>query len=272
MSIPELPAPHQVPPGTPRATDPRATDPRASELEVSELQVGYGDLIAVWGISLQLRPGSITALVGRNGAGKTTLLSGIAGLLPARSGRVTLGGQNITGLAPWKRVRRGLAIVQEGKRVFGDLTVRENLAIGLRGGPRGGRAARAAGELSLEALYERFPMLGERRGERAGALSGGQQQMLAIATALAARPRVLLVDEPSSGLAPVVVDQVFEQLELLKEEGLAILLVEQLVEEVLGGIADEVIVIDRGRVTLRDQAVNLTTEVVADSIYSSRLS
>ena len=236
------------------------------ELEVSELKVAYGDLVAVWGVSLQLRPGSITALVGRNGAGKTTLLSGIAGLLPARSGSVTLCGQNISTLPPWQRVRRGMAIVQEGKQVFRDLTVRDNMNLGQLG-----RRHRGGGEQTLEALYERFPMLGERRGERAGALSGGQQQMLAIATALAARPRVLLVDEPSSGLAPVVVDRVFELLEQLKSEGLAILLVEQLVEEVLSGIADDVIVMDRGRVTLRDLAANLTTETVADSIYATGL-
>jgi branched-chain amino acid transport system ATP-binding protein len=240
-------------------------------LEVSDLQVAYGDLVAVWGVSLQLRPGSITALVGRNGAGKTTLLSGIAGLLPAKSGTITLGGQDISALPPWRRVKRGLAIVQEGKRVFRGMTVRENLYLGLGG--QGGKRAGQPGDAdeTLKALYERFPMLGERPNERAGALSGGQQQMLAIATALAARPRVLLVDEPSSGLAPVVVDRVFDLLEQLKSEGLAILLVEQLVEEVLGGVADDVIVMDRGRVTLHDLAGNLTTEAVADSIYATRL-
>ncbi|WP_189241203.1 AAA family ATPase, partial [Actinomadura livida] len=121
----------------------------------------------------------------------------------------------------------------------------------------------------LDALYERFPILGERRAQRAADLSGGQQQMLAIATALAARPAVLLVDEPSSGLAPVFVDLVFECLERLRDDGLAILLVEQLVEQVLGGIADEVIVLERGRVTLRDSAANLSVEDVAESIYSS---
>lgn len=237
------------------------------ELEVRDLQVGYGDLVAVWGVSLQLQPGSMTALVGRNGAGKTTLLSGIAGLLPPRSGSVTLSGRDISGLSPWKRVKHGLAIVQEGKRVFRGLTVRENLILGLRG--QGGNRGEA--EQTLKALYERFPMLGERPNERAGALSGGQQQMLAIATALAARPRVLLVDEPSSGLAPVVVNRVFDLLQQLKSEGLAILLVEQLVEEVLGGIANDVIVMDRGRVTLHDLASNLTTEAVADTIYAAKL-
>ncbi|TDC95595.1 ABC transporter ATP-binding protein [Actinomadura sp. 7K507] len=235
-------------------------------LDVADLRVAYGDLVAVWEASVRLAPGRITALVGRNGAGKTTLLSGICGLLPARSGSVVLDGRDITGLAPWRRVRGGMAIVQEGKQVFRDLTVHENLRVGLRGR----RSRRGGGEAAvLEELYERFPALAGRRGHRAGALSGGQQQMLAIATALAARPRVLLVDEPSSGLAPVIIDQVFELLDELRADGLAILLVEQLVDELLGGIADDVVVLDRGRVTLRDQASNISAEAIADSIYSS---
>ncbi|RAY11919.1 ABC transporter ATP-binding protein [Actinomadura craniellae] len=234
-------------------------------LDVADLQVAYGDLVAVWGASLQLVPGRITALVGRNGAGKTTLLAGICGLLPARSGSVALDGRAVTGLPPWKRVRLGMSIVQEGKQVFRDLSVHDNLRVGLRGR----RSGRGEDDTILAELYERFPVLGERRRERAGALSGGQQQMLAIATALAARPRVLLVDEPSSGLAPVITDQVFELLDRLRGEGLAILLVEQLVDELLGGIADDVVVLERGRVTLRDRAANLSAETIADSIYSS---
>jgi branched-chain amino acid transport system ATP-binding protein len=158
-----------------------------------------------------------------------------------------------------------MAIVQEGKRIFRDLTVRDNLVIGLRG-----RSDRGTdGEAVLSSLYERFPLLSDRRGERAGALSGGQQQMLAIATALASQPQVILVDEPSSGLAPVVVDKVFEVLDQLRQEGLAILLVEQLIEEALAGVADDVIVLERGRVTLRDQAANLSTQDVVNSIYTS---
>lgn len=235
------------------------------ELEVTDVRVAHGDLVAVWEASLELRAGSVTALVGRNGAGKTTLLSGICGLLPIQAGSITLRGEDISTVSPWGRVARGLSIVQEGKRVFRDLTVRENLILGLRGG--GVKRTEIDGE--LDQLYERFPILGDRRGQLASNLSGGQQQMLAIATALATRPKVLLVDEPSSGLAPVFVDQVFEVLEKLRVEGLAILLVEQLVEEVLGGIADEVVVLERGRVTLRDQASNLTVDDVAASIYAS---
>ncbi|WP_370617753.1 ABC transporter ATP-binding protein [Mumia sp. Pv 4-285] len=237
----------------------------ALELEVDSVSVAYGDLVAVWDASLKLRAGSITALVGRNGAGKTTLISGVCGLLPLRSGSVRLLGEDVTETPPWGRVPRGMSVVQEGKRVFRDLTVRENLLLGLRGN----RLKRAQLDSALTELYDRFPILGERRDQRAADLSGGQQQMLAIGTALASRPKVLLVDEPSSGLAPVFVDVVFECLERLRDEGMAILLVEQLVEEVLGGIADEVIVLERGRVTLRDAAANLSVEDVARGIYSS---
>ncbi|KAA1423046.1 ABC transporter ATP-binding protein [Mumia zhuanghuii] len=237
----------------------------APELEVDSVSVAYGDLVAVWDASLELRAGSITALVGRNGAGKTTLISGVCGLLPLRSGSVRLLGEDVTEVPPWGRVPRGMSAVQEGKRVFRDLTVRENLLLGLRGN----RVKRAQFDSALAELYDRFPILGERRDQRAADLSGGQQQMLAIGTALASRPKVLLVDEPSSGLAPVFVDVVFECLERLRDEGMAILLVEQLVEEVLGGIADEVIVLERGRVTLRDAAANLSVDDVARGIYSS---
>ncbi|MDN5855020.1 MAG: ATP-binding cassette domain-containing protein [Actinomycetia bacterium] len=207
----------------------------------------------------------MTALVGRNGAGKTTLISGVCGLLPLRSGRVCLRAEDVSAVPSWRRVGRGMAVVQEGKRVFRDLTVRENLLLGLRG--RGVKRSEFDG--GLEALYDRFAILGERQSQHAAELSGGQQQMLSIATALASRPQVLLVDEPSSGLAPVFVDDVFECLEGLRDEGIAILLVEQLVEEVLGGIADEVVVLERGRVTLRDAAANLSVDDVARGIYSS---
>jgi branched-chain amino acid transport system ATP-binding protein len=241
------------------------TDSSPPQLDVADLRVAYGDLVAVWEVSLQLRAGTITALVGRNGAGKTTLVNGLCGLLPVKAGTVVLEGKDITALPPWARVARGLTVVQEGKRVFRELTVRDNLVLGLRGGG----VKRSEREDELGRLYERFPILGERRRQRAADLSGGQQQMLAIATALATLPRVLLVDEPSSGLAPVFVDLVFEALEALRDEGLAILLVEQLVDEVLGGIAEEVIVLERGRVALRDRAANLAVEDVATSIYSS---
>jgi len=229
------------------------------------LRVGYGDLIAVWDVSLKLTAGQTTALVGRNGAGKTTLLSGIAGILPAKSGNVLLGGSDITKVPPFQRVKHGLGLVQEGKRVFRKLTVRENLILGLRAC---GIRRSQMGE-RLDGIYSNFAMLAERPHILAGSLSGGQQQMLAIATALAAEPRVLLVDEPSSGLAPVFVDQVFEILDKLRDSGMAILLVEQLVEEVLGGIANDVIVLEQGRVTVADTAGNLSAEAIARGIYAA---
>lgn len=236
----------------------------APVLEVRRLRLGYGDLVAVWDVSLSLTPGRTTALVGRNGAGKTTLLSGIAGLLPAKGGNVWLDGSDITKAPPSRRVRNGLGLVQEGKRVFRQLTVRDNLMVGLRA--RGVRKSQMSGH--LERIYADFGLLADRAHSLAGALSGGQQQMLAIATALAAEPRVLLVDEPSSGLAPVFVDQVFAILDKLRQAGIAILLVEQLVEEVLGGIADDVVVIEQGRVTVADRASNLSAETIARGIYS----
>lgn len=231
---------------------------------VDDVSVAHGDLVAVWNASFSLRAGSVTALVGRNGAGKTTLISGICGLLPLRSGTVQLHGREVGAMGAHKRSALGLGVVQEGKRVFRDLTVRENLILGLRAGG----VRRSAFDEQIDALYDRFPILRERRTHAAADLSGGQQQMLAIASALAAGPSVLLIDEPSSGLAPVFVDLVFETIEALRKEGIAILLVEQLVEEVLGGIADEVIIMDRGKFVHRDRAENLSVEDVARGIYA----
>lgn len=239
--------------------------PGGCALSVQGLRIGYGDLVAVWDVSLDVYPGRTTALVGRNGAGKTTLVSGIAGLLPAKAGTVTLLGEDVTSQSPWRRVSHGLSLVQEGKRVFRGLSVRDNLVLGLRGG----KVRRSDVDGELAQIYARFPVLAERRRAVAGSLSGGQQQMLAIATALAAKPKVLLVDEPSCGLAPVIVDLVFEVLNELRSEGLAILLVEQLVEEVLHGIADDVIVLEQGRVAVADAASNLSADAIARRIYAS---
>jgi branched-chain amino acid transport system ATP-binding protein len=232
-------------------------------LSVEHLRLAYGDLTVVWDVSLQVHRGRTTALVGRNGAGKTTLLAGIAGLLKARHGRVRFGDADITRLAPWNRVHHGLGLVQEGKRILRSLTVQENLVLALHGAGVGRRdfAPRQ------EEMYTRFPILGSRRTERASSLSGGQQQMLAIAQALIARPRVLLIDEPSSGLAPVVVHEILGIIDQLKAEGIGILLVEQLIEEVLSGVAQDVVLMERGRVMLADRAENLTVEQLAEGIF-----
>lgn len=230
----------------------------SSALEVSGLRLGYGDLTAVWDASFAVEQGRICALVGRNGAGKTTLLSGVAGLLPAKAGSVRLLGRDIGRLRTQARVRAGLTLVQEGRRIFRSLTVQENLELGTFGQ----RARRGGHRALFDEMYTRFPALAERRTAAAGALSGGQQQMLAIAQALVSRPQVLLVDEPSAGLAPVIVDEVHAAIRQLKADGLTIVLVEQLIEDVLGGIADDVVMLEGGRVVLHAPASSLTVEDV----------
>jgi ABC-type branched-subunit amino acid transport system ATPase component len=214
-------------------------------LAVDGVRYGYGDLVAVWDVTMRARAGEAVAIVGRNGAGKTTLMFGLAGLLPSAAGSVSVNGRDLTKLSAWNRAKAGLCLVPEGKRVFGELTVVENIELAV---PRGlGRRERKE---RVEEVLERFPLLGEKRKALAGSCSGGQQQMLAIGTALAMRPAVLLVDEPSSGLSPVAVEQVLDTLGELKSEGMAIVLVEQRVEEVITGIADYVLVIEQGRVVI----------------------
>lgn len=234
-------------------------------LSVCDLQVGYGDLTAVWGADLAVRPGRVLALVGRNGAGKSTFLLGIAGLLRPTRGTVILDGTDITALPPHRRGALGLSLVPEGKRVFRPLSVHENLQMGAFARRVSGRAA---GKL-MEEMYERFPVLGRRRSALAGDLSGGQQQMLAIAQALMSRPRVLMLDELSSGLAPAVVDEVFEIVAALRADGIGVVLVEQLVSEMLSGVADDVVVLDGGRVVLAAEAASLSVERLARLVYAS---
>ena len=236
--------------------------PAPAALEVEGVQFAYGDLVAVWDVSFRARSGAVTAIVGRNGAGKTTLMFGVAGVLPAGAGSIRVDGRDMTSASSWDRALAGLCLVPEGKRVFRELTVAENLAVGLPGKLRGAeRRARC------DEVYDRFPILHERRGQLAGALSGGQQQMLAIGSALAMRPHVLLVDEPSSGLAPTTVDTVMESLAQLKAEGIAIVLVEQMIEDVVTGIADEVVVIEQGRVVMHDVPDRISLSELEQRLY-----
>jgi branched-chain amino acid transport system ATP-binding protein len=232
-------------PATPSSPAVPATPAGEPVLEAVGISSGYGDLQVLRGVSVRVWPGRISVLLGSNGAGKTTTLRAVSGLNRASSGTVRLLGHDVTTMAPSERVRLGLGFVMEGKRLFHRRTVEENLLLGgytkLRS--RRGLRHRAA------AMYERFPVLGERRGSRAGELSGGQQQMLAIAQALMAQPRVLLLDEPSGGLAPIVVKQVLAIVEELKTDGLGILLVEQAAEQAVR-IADHVTVLDVGRVVI----------------------
>ena len=219
-------------------------------LEVENLQVYYGEIQALKGISLQVQAGEIVALLGNNGAGKTTTLKTISGLLRPRSGRVLLDREPIHQLPPHETVARGLAHAPEGRRVFNRLTVRENLEMGayLRRDP-GVRE-------DLERVFALFPRLKERQVQIAGTLSGGEQQMLAIGRAVMARPRVLMLDEPSMGLAPLVVEQIFETITRINQEGTAILLVEQNAAVALA-TAHRAYVLETGRIFLSGAAAEL---------------
>ena len=198
----------------------------------------YGAVEAVHGISFGAEPGQVTALIGANGAGKSSTLAAISGLVPA-SGRIRFEGRDIAGKPPHEIVRAGIVQVPEGREILGRMTVEENLLLGLRGRDRSGIAS----------AYERFPILGERRALLAGTLSGGEQQMLAIARALLAEPRLLLLDEPSLGLAPLVVARVFEALADLRRQGVTMLLVEQNALRALR-LADQAYVMDLGRIVM----------------------
>jgi branched-chain amino acid transport system ATP-binding protein len=211
-------------------------------LEVKNVAIAYGDAPAVWDASLEVAEGEIVAVIGPNGAGKSTLVNTIAGLQRARSGVMRFEGVDLGAVPSHLVCRHGIALVPEGRRLFARMSVEENLEIGCyRAAARRGRA------VSLEHVYHLFPILRERRRQLAGSLSGGQQQMVAIGRALMARPRLLLLDEPSLGLAPAVVDQMFEIVRAIHDEGVAILLVEQNVVRALQ-IADRAYVLEEGRV------------------------
>ena len=219
-------------------------------LALEALEVYYGEIHALKGISLEVREREIVALLGNNGAGKTTTLKTISGLLAPRQGRVSFEGQSLTGVAPHAIVARGIAHVPEGRRIFNRLTVRENLTMGAYLRHDGGVAA------DLDRVFTLFPRLHERIAQVAGTLSGGEQQMLAIGRALMARPKVLLLDEPSMGLAPVLVEQIFETVAQVNRQGTTILLVEQNASMALS-IAHRGYVLETGRVVLSDTAAAL---------------
>jgi branched-chain amino acid transport system ATP-binding protein len=223
-------------------------------LLVEDLVVRYGQIDALRGISLRVDEGALVSLVGANGAGKTTALGAIAGLLRARSGRLRFAGRDVLGAGSPKLVRDGLVLVPEGRQILGTLSVRDNLELG--GYARRDRAAVA---LDVRAMMDRFPVLGERQALAAGSLSGGEQQMLAIARALVARPRLLLLDEPSMGLAPQLVAGVFTILREIHAEGRTVLLVEQNARRALA-ISDYAYVLESGLVALEGPAVDLARD------------
>jgi branched-chain amino acid transport system ATP-binding protein len=223
-----------------------------SVLEVEGLTVGYGRIEAVHGVSFRAEPGTLVTLVGANGAGKTSILAAVAGLIRPRGGTVRLGGRDITRVPAHRLVADGLVLVPEGREILATMTVAENLRLGAW--HRGAGAAERADE-----LYQRFPVLAERRDLPAGTLSGGEQQMLAIGRALMAQPAVLLLDEPSMGLAPKIVDEVFDVITQIKESGTTVVLVEQNARRALRA-ADHGYVIETGSVAHSGPAQELLSD------------
>jgi branched-chain amino acid transport system ATP-binding protein len=219
-------------------------------LEVRDLHVYYGEIHALKGVSFRVGQGEVVTLLGNNGAGKTTTLRTLSGLLAPRQGEVALEGSSLLGTAPHDVVRRGVTHVPEGRRVFNRLTVRENLEMGAYTRHDGGIDA------DVERVFTTFPRLRERAVQTAGTLSGGEQQMLAIGRALMARPRLLLLDEPSMGLAPVIVEQIFETIQSINQQGVTILLVEQNAAMALS-VATRGYVLETGRVALEGRAADL---------------
>jgi branched-chain amino acid transport system ATP-binding protein len=241
------------------------TSETAPLLEVRNLATGYGDIRVVWDVSFSVQQGKITALLGRNGAGKTTTLRAIAGLNRTSSGSILFRGEDIRRVPTHRRVRQGIAFVQEGKRIFHRRTVQENLLLG--GYTRGvGRRALPA---EVDRIYELFPALKPRAKTIAGQLSGGQQQMVAIGQALMARPALLMLDEPSGGLAPSIVAEVMATVATLTKDGLGIILVEQAVESAVA-VAEDVIVLDIGRVVLRRRGAEVDDVAVLREAYFGR--
>ncbi|XXX81580.1 ABC transporter ATP-binding protein [Sorangium sp. So ce134] len=215
---------------------------------MTDLATGYEEVQILWGVSLRLEPGKLTALVGSNGAGKTTLLRAATGLLPTWSGSVVFAGRDVTRLPAHARAAEGLALVPEGRQLFADMTVLENLELGAFS-----RRAQPGLRRNLERVFEMFPRLADRRGQKAGTLSGGEQQMVAVARGLMAEPKVLMLDELSLGLSPRLVLDLFESLRRLKAEGLTMLLVEQNVAMAMA-VSDYAYVLAEGRVHLEGEA------------------
>ena len=225
-----------------------------SILHVDDLNVYYGSIHAVKGISFDVEEGEIVTLIGANGAGKSTTLNTVVGLLKPREGKVEFEGESLLGIPPHTIVSKGMALCPEGRRVFLQMSVRENLEMGAF-------TRRDSAEIadSLEMVFDRFPRLKEREGQSAGTLSGGEQQMLAMGRALMSKPRLLMLDEPSMGLAPILVQEIFNIIKSLHETGTTVLLVEQNARMALS-VADRAYVLETGRVSMSGNAADLAND------------
>jgi branched-chain amino acid transport system ATP-binding protein len=230
-------------------------------LEVKDIEVAYGDVQVLFGVSLEVHEGEIVTLLGSNGAGKTTTLRAIAGVRPPRSGAIRFRGQHLSRVPASARPALGIALVPEGRELWPQLTVRENLELGAFG-----KGVRPRLRQNLEKVESLFPRLAERSGQLAGSLSGGEQQMCAIGRALMSEPRLLMLDEPSLGLAPIMVDQVFRTVERLHREGMTIVLVEQNLKKALE-LAHRGYVIETGRLTISGTSAELSSNDAIRAAY-----
>ncbi len=223
-------------------------------LDVRNIDVFYGDVQAVWDVSFDVGDREVVTLIGANGAGKTTILKTLCGLLKPRQGQILFDGEEVGGRPPYELVARGLVLIPEARQLWPAMTVRENLEMGAYS-----RSARPERSRSLEAVFAMFPQLEKRSRQKAGTLSGGEQQMCAIGRGLMARPRLLLLDEPALGLAPLLVKEVFAALKRIREQGVTVLLIEQNVPHALA-LADRAYVLETGRVTLAGSCADLARD------------
>jgi len=230
-------------------------------LEVSNIDTFYGKIQALWDVSLKIEEAEIVALVGGNGAGKTTLLNTISGLLRPASGSVEFRGKRIDGLKPHAIVELGMSHIPEGRRLFPDMSVRENLEMGAYT-----KRVWKYKQETFNKVYQLFPILKARQGQIASTLSGGEQQMVAMGRGLMSQPRLCFIDEPSSGLAPLVVDEIFQIIQGLRDQGIAIFLIEQNVQQTLE-IADRAYVLENGRITLEGESKKLLEEEIIRKAY-----
>ena len=242
-------------------TQPARTPSTPALLQVEHLALAYGGIEAVKGVDLQVFPGELVSLIGSNGAGKTTTLKAITGGMSAQAGRICYQGRDIAGLGAWDLVRQGLCMVPEGRGIFGRMTIMENLQMGayIRDGA-------AQIQADIDRIFTTFPRLKERRSQLAGTLSGGEQQMLAMGRALMAQPTLLLLDEPSMGLSPLMVDKIFEVIQGVAAQGMTVLLVEQNARRALQ-IADRAYVMESGLITLSGAAKNLLDDPKVRAAY-----